>query len=441
MSRTKKILVSTGAALGLSSVALAQTADLDIDRAYAAELRADASQHASLLQAGGSGYDGAFHIGDASGNNRLNIGFLHQFRYIANFTDATDSSVVSEDYTGGFESQRGVISFTGNVINPQVTFDVSLDLGLANRGDDLPSILRNAYVQYNFEGEGSGWYARWGQFKVPVLNEENIHSGKQLAVERGPVNEFFTPSWSEGVMLGYTSDQFGVHFVVSDGIRTPVSVIGPTASTTFNGADADLALSARGDIKFMGAWEQFDDFTSFRGSDRAFKVGGGIHWQSGGDTGGPTAAPFSGKTADAEYWMWTVDCQYEADGYNLSAGYVGSTIDVTGSFDVTNHGVYVQGGLFVADQWELFGRWDWLMFDEDFTPAGVGDKDYHYITLGTNYYFVPESHALKFTGDVIWALDNSAAATTGGSTNLGDTGLQLGTDGEVALRLQLQVLF
>lgn len=436
MSRTKKILVSTGAALGLSSVALAQTADLDIDRAYAAELRADASRHASLLQSGGSGYDGQFHIGDASGNNRLNIGLLHQFRYIANFTDNNDSSVVTEDFTGGFESQRGVISFTGNVINPQITFDVSLDLGLANRGDDLPSILRNAYVQYNFEGEGSGWYARWGQFKAPILNEENIHSGKQLAVERGPVNEFFTPSWSEGVMVGYLAEQFGVHFMFSDGVRTPITAIGPTASTAFNGADADIALTVRGDWKVMGAWEQFDDFTSFRGSDRAFKVGGGFHWQSGGDTG---MAGGGGVTADVEYWMWTIDAQYEADGWNLSAGYVGSTIDVTGGIDVTNHGVYVQGGVFLADQWELFGRWDWLALDEDFT--GTGEEDFHYVTVGTNYYFVPESHALKFTGDVVYAIDESATGVGGTTTNLGDTGLQLGTDGEWALRLQLQVLF
>ncbi|MEZ6317417.1 MAG: hypothetical protein R3B49_01495 [Phycisphaerales bacterium] len=437
MSRTKKILVSTGAALGLSSVALAQSANLDIDRAYAAELRADASRHSSLLQSGGSGYDGAFHIGDASGNNRLNIGVLHQFRWIGNFTDNDDSSVVGEDFTNGFEGQRTQIAFTGNIINPQITYDVTLEMGLADRDEDL-GVLRNAFIQYNFEGEGSGWYARWGQFKVPLLNEENIHDGKQLAVERGPVNEFFTPSWSEGVMLGYLSDQFGVHFALTDGVRTPLTEWPSTAGTAFAGADADIALSFRGDVKFMGSWEQFDDFTSFRGSDRAFKVGGGIHWQTGGDTGGPTAV--SMNTFDADYWMWTIDCQYEADGYNVAAGYVGSTMDVTGSIDTTNHGIYVQGGLFLADQWELFGRWDWLMLDSDFTATG--DEDYHYITLGTNYYFVPESHALKFTGDVIWALDESAAGGfTDTVTNLGDTGLLLGTDGEVSLRLQLQVLF
>ena len=434
MSRKHSILMTTGAALSLSGIAVAQSADLDIDRAYAAELKADASRHASLLQAGGSGYDGAFHIGDASGNNRLNINGHLGFRYIANFGD--DDGSVSEDFTHGFEQKFANLSFNGNVINPQITFNISMALGQDNSDEELPNILRDAWVQYNFEGEGSGFYARWGQFKAPLLNEENIHDGKQLAVNRGPVNEIFSPSWSEGVMLGYTADAFAIHGYWNDGIRTPSATMGTTAGTPYSGADSDFALGARADIKFSGAWEQFDDFTSFRGSDNALKIGGGIHFQDGGDTGA-----IGGATADAEYWLWTIDAQWESNGWNLAAGYIGSSVDEEGGADYTNQGFYLQGGVFLADQWELFGRWDWLDLDDEFLASGDSD-DFHFLTVGANYYFVPESHALKFTGDVIWAIDEAPVAAGGQTSNFGDTGLIGSTDNdEFAIRLQVSLLF
>ncbi len=431
MSRTLKLLSTTGAALSLSSVAMAQSASLDIDRAYAAELKADASRHASLLQSGGSGYDGAFHIGDASGNNRLNINGHLATRWIGNFTDEDDSTVVSEGFTHGFEQQYATLSFNGNIVNPQITFNISMELGQADRDEGISDILRDAWAQYEFEGEGEGFYVRWGQFQVPILHEENVHNGKQLAVTRGPVNEFFTPSWSEGIMVGYLADSFAGHVAITDGVRNQFA--GGFAGVPYSGSDGDFAITFRGDVKFSGAWEQFDDFTSFRGSDTAFKVGGGIHYHTGGDTGGPVA----GTTAEQEFLLWTIDAQYEADGWNLAAGYVGSdTSDTGGAFDESAHGFYVQGGIFVSDQWELFGRFDGLLLDDDFTG---GEEDFYYLTVGTNYYFVPESHAVKFTGDVIWAFDESLSGP--GGLGQGDTGLLLGTDGEWAVRLQMSVLF
>jgi hypothetical protein len=239
-------------------------------------------------------------------------------------------------------------------------------------------------------------------------------------------------------MLGYTADSFAIHGYFNDGIRTPVTGLGATAGTSFSGADADFAFGGRADVKFSGAWEQFDDFTSFRGSDNALKIGGGLHFQSGGDTG--QVGGVGGATADAEYWLWTIDAQWESNGWNLAAGYIGSTIDIDGGIDTTQNGIYVQGGVFVADQWELFGRWDWLMLDEDFT--GTDDEDFHFVTVGTNYYFVPESHALKFTGDVIWAIDEGISSLGGTTTNLGDTGIISGNgEDQFALRLQVSLLF
>ncbi len=434
MSRFTSLVVVAGLACA-QGAASAQSTSLDIDRAYAAELKADASRHASLLQAGGSGYDVAFHVGDAWSNNRLNINGHLATRWLGNYTDEDDSDLVSKSFTHGFEQQYATLSFNGNVVNPQMKFKIELELGQAERDETFSNILRDAWAQYDFVGEVDGFYIRWGQFKAPLLNEENIHNGKQLAVARGPVNEFFTPSWSEGIMLGYRAESYAVHTAVTDGIRGPIPGLPNTAGTAYSGADADFALSVRADVKFAGAWDQFDDFTSFRSSDTAIKVGAGFHFQTGSSTGGPTG----GATTDADYYLWTVDAQWEGDGWNLAAGYIGHSIDIT-TADAETHGVYVQGGMFVSDQWEIFGRYDYLNFDSDFVSPAAGDS-YNFLTLGANHYFVPQSHAVKLTGDVIFAFDDSTVVGAASVFNLGDTGLLFDTDGEVTFRLQVSVLF
>ncbi len=434
MSRTVPFVVLAGVTF-VTGAASAQSNSLDIDRAYAAELRADASRHASLLQAGGTGYDVAFHIGDAWSNNRLNFNGHLATRWVANYTDSDESGVVSEDFTHGFETQHATLSLNGNLVNPQMKFKIDLELGVADRNETFPNILRDAWAQYDFVGEIDGFFVRWGQFKVPLLNEENIHNGKQLAVSRGPINEFFAPSWSEGVMLGYRAESYALHAALTDGIRGPITTMPTTAGTAYSGADADFAMSFRADVKFAGAWEQFDDFTSFRGSDTAFKLGGALHFQSGSSTGGPTA----GATADVDYYLWTIDAQYEADGWNLAAGYIGHSIDI-GTADAETHGFYIQGGMFVSDQWEIFGRYDHLDFDSDFvTPAA--NNTYSFLTIGANHYFVPQSHAIKLTADVIVPFDDSTVVGPAIGLNLGDTGLMLDTDGEATFRLQVSVLF
>lgn len=439
MSLTKYF--ATGAALSLAGVAGAATPDLDIDRAYAAELRADAATHTSLLQSGGSGWspEDGFHIGDASGNNQLRIGALLQFRYVASFRDDDDLGSSAESFAHGFERPRTQLWVEGNIVNPRLQYRVSFDAGVTNGGRNTASgLLRDAYVQYFFEGEGEGFFARWGQFVAPLIGEENIAPEYQLAVERSVTNEFFAPGWSEGIMVGYLADSFAIYGTVSDGVRDP-AVLGGTGGTAFAGPDADYAFTARAEIKFAGDWDQFADFTGMRGQDYGFVLGGGFHWQSTGDTGqSATGAPGT----DSDYYLWTVDAQLEGDGWNFYAAYIGHTLDIDGGLDVTNNGVVVQGGVYIADQVELFARWDALFLDEDLVSMGA-EEDYHFLTFGGNYYVTPNSHTAKATVDVVWAFDDSITSglISGVDGNIADTNLLGGSEDEVALRGQITVLF
>ena len=110
----------------------------------------------------------------------------------------------------------------------------------------------------------------------------------------------------------------------------------------------------------------------------------------------------------------------------------------------TNHGFIAQGGFFVSDQVELFGRYDIIMLDDVLVAAGT-DDNYQSITAGMNYYFVPESHAAKFTLDAVFAVDESTNldAIYGGvgSNDPSATGLLGLSDSEFMLRAQMTLVF
>lgn len=423
MSQIKSFVVAAGAALGLATGAMAQNS-LDLDRAYSAELNADAAARTSQLQGGTAGNDGFFYVGDGSGNYRLNMSGLIQFRYAVNIRE--DQGTPDNDDTIGFSLPRTQLRWHGNIINPNWKFYVQLETA------DESFDLQYAYGQYDFENMEGG-FLRFGQFKLPILSEELIAPEFQLAAERSVTNEFFSQQYSQGLMFGYMSDAFAVHAAFSDGVST--------ANTSFNSAaEADFALTARVDVKIEGDWERFDDFTSWRGDDLAARIGGAIHWETTGDTNPELAS-------EVDFLMYTIDGAVEGNGWNLYAAFIGSNTDVSGGGDFDNFGGVLQGGVYLAEQWELFGRWDALFLDEDVLAPSV-DDDLHFITVGVNYYFVPMSHAAKFTLDTVWSLNETSTAfgmpTTSGSFGadprltqiLGDS-----EDGEFLIRAQVGLAF
>jgi len=452
MSRKTNVMLFAGAALGMCSAAVA--GDLDLDRAYAAELRADAAGRTSLLQAGGgSGHDGMFHIGDASGANRLNVRGVMQFRYMADFRDSSAFLGTDNETTIGFQMARARLIFDGNVINENLEFRVDGDFASPANGDNTAAggaagfdnfgvfTLHNAYGRYHFEGEGSGWNITWGQMKVPILYEEfGNEDWMGLAVERSIVNEFFTGGYTQGVAFGYTSDQIAFTAGFTDGAATANS---PYNFQAVGNLEADFGLTGRLDWKIQGDWAQFQDMTSFRGSNVGARLGGGIHYQHMGETNPSFAATGAPLAEDA--FLYTVDGAYEADGWNIYAAFVGNHVEfqgATGFSDQDDFGVVVQGGVFLTNDFELFGRYDGLFLDD--TAPGrttAADDSLNFLTVGGNYYFVPESHAAKFTGDIVFSF-NDTLPNGGGLLPSNTTGV-LGdaTDGEVLLRLQMQLVF
>lgn len=457
----KTIALMSAATLGFAAPAFAQSANVDTDRAYAQEMISDADGRTSLLQGGttaGHDEDG-FYISSGDGNYNLYVGGLLQFRYYLNFRDSSLGG--DEDFTNGFQAARTRLTFAGNVINPDLTFKVQgaydwyggngeYGAGLGNSGQTSPTFgggatggnfrLQDAWVKYTFPD--SGFFLQFGQMKTPFLHEELVDAQNQLFIERSLANEFFTGDYTQGLAVGYTEDVFRIIGAVSDGARA--------SNSDYNSSiEADIALTARAELKFAGAdWERFNDFTSWQGSDFAGYVGAAVHWQQNGETGQgfapPPVAPGVDPSPNFKALLYTIDLGLEGNGWNIYAAFIGSNLDLDFSpiGNLNNYAVIVQGGVFLMEQFEIAARYDGIFVDSD---LGLTDDTLSFITAGVNYYFVPESQAAKLSADVVVSLNTTSGLVgVGGLPVLPQTrhGVLGNTDsGEVSLRLQFQLVF
>jgi hypothetical protein len=432
MSQTKMLAMMAGAALCLGT-AVAQTST--VDRAVDAE-RLNSTLNRTNLQGGG----------DAA---TLKVGGLIQFRYHANWrSDGTSTQPAGtitkdDDFTSGFANGKTKLWVKGTAAE-NLDYGIQGDFSTSSGGFNLD----DAFFRYSFS---NNFAVKAGQFKLPILREESISDAYQLAAQRSVVNAVFTQGRSQGVQAEFTQDNFRAMVAFSDGIRT--------RNTDWNSSsEADWALTGRVDGLIAGDWKRFDDFTSFKGDAYASMIGGAIHYQGGQNTGDGNDSGANNFTAN--FLLYTIDAQFEGDGWNVSAAFVGSNTDpeAAGDESTSAYGLNVQGGVFVDNSWEIFGRWDAIFADSNADGATNLDPDnFHFITAGVNYYLIPKKHTMKATFSVIVALNETydlnnfnVLAGTGGTAPAGTgtvlpytAGGILGDidSGEIGLSAQVQVLF
>ncbi len=394
------------AALLAASAGLANAGtDLSLARSYA--IANDASSYNNLL----SNYNAS----------DVKVKAQIQARYQYNKRDMNTSPTPfnsDNNTTIGFSIRRAKIEVSGNVtdnIKGKVKFAFDRNGGAAE--------LEDAYASWQVN---DGLSLKIGQFKQQLIHEENVSSSKQLAAERSAMNETYNQGFSQGIEAQFGGDSWRGFIGFTDGLKT--------ANTPFNSSsEADYALNARFEFLLGDAeWSQFKQFTSWRGSNAGGMIGAAIAYQSMGSTN-PALAN------DATMTTGTIDFSWVADGWNFYAAGVWRNMDPGGAANsMDDFGLLAQGGMFVTDQDELFGRWDAVYPDSNNAPR---DKDFNAMTLGWNHYFTPESHAAKFTLDFNYyfdAPDSSIVSTsnTGGHNLLPDAG-----DGQWGITAQMQVLF
>ncbi|MCZ6543448.1 MAG: hypothetical protein O6768_07265, partial [Planctomycetota bacterium] len=221
----------------------------------------------------------------------------------------------------------------------------------------------------------------------------------------------------DGIAVDYLGDQFHVTAALTDGLAT--------GGTTWSAADTDFALSARVEWLAQGTWDQFTDFTSPNGSERGIMVGGALHYQTSEDVGG---------LPDIDILILTGDVSVEYDGWNAFAALVYTSTDLPTPFlDVDTTAIVIQGGYYLSDNWELFGRYEWSDFDLVTVPA---TEDLNIFTVGATRYFA--GHNAKWTTDIGIGFDEVSVAPaniTGFRTD------DVGEDGQLVIRSQVQIMF
>jgi hypothetical protein len=399
---------------------------MDMDRATAAELLADAGNRSSLLAAAGnagwSRETGAFFIGDGTGNNSLQIGGDTEFRYSMSFRD-DDSVGDQNDFTNGFEQGGTRLRFMGNIWDKD--FQYKIQLSSYGTVEDASNFnLEDAWGMYSF---GNGFSLGFGQAEVPLIWQDyGVDNPFYLLPEQAVATSVFTPGYTQGIWGTYSADQFRITGAFTDGAAT--------ANTPYtSAAEADYAGTLRVDVMFMGNdMNRFADETSFQSqSEMALRVGAAVHYQSGGETGG---------TLDQDIFVYTIDAQIEGGGWNAFGAFYGSNVDPAGGSSTDLFGGVIQGGIFVTDQAEIFGRWNAVFLDN----SGGQDDDIHFAEVGVNYYISPESHAFKVSGLVGYAFNDTTPLFGSGGLlegNTRQTFLGDSEDGEIVIGLEASVLF
>jgi hypothetical protein len=344
------------------------------------DLVADAGARLSYQGGGTYGAQG-FNIADASGNNRLTIGGAVQTRFNIN---VRDDSVVGDtnDLTTGFENSLTRLRASGTVGTSQLGYKVQATFTDLSGGF---AQIDDAYGTWDFQ---NGWNLKFGQFNLPVIREIMVGAEDHLGSDFSVSSVFFGQGYSQGIQAGYTGEQFRAMVAFSDGAGT--------ANTTFESdLESDYAFSLRLEGLLMGSnWNQFNTYTSWQSeSGDGVLLGGAVHWQDGGETGG---------TLDNEVLLYTIDATWEGPGYNLTGAFYGNTIETPGASQ-DNLGAMIQGGFFFNDQFEGFARYEGFFLDNTvFT-----NDEANFAFVGVNYYVLPETNAAKFTAQLGYALDDT----------------------------------
>ncbi len=430
MSLTKRLGLIVGAAASLSTVAMAQST-MDQSRAFANELYSDSSGRASSLA--GPGFKPEFY------------GYTQQ-RFVLN-SRGDDGNVLNgtapnappgpngnntSKLTAGFQNARTVVGLHGNVGTEDWGYNISFIAGPTGG-----SGLYDAFGTYKI---GNGWGLKFGQFQQAFAKENMMADTAQLAIDRSVTDGVFGTNRVQGVEGMYSADAFRIMATVSDGRNS--------ANTDYPTEGFDFGLTGRGEFMWAGKWDQADMFTSWQNSGFFGMVGAGLDFENGGSTVG------SGKR---QLIAVTADVMVKGNGWNaFAAAHLGhldknaAAPDANGAFQATDDlGLVLQGGLFVAPQWELFGRLDVIAADSDYADGtdSAGNtfkrKDtFAGLTFGANYYVVPDSQAVKLSAEVeVFLTKPNAPASIGGNTLNGLLPSPDGKSGQIMFAVQAQMVF
>ena len=476
-------------------------------RSVVEDVLKDADARAALtppVPTAGFGNRGFF-IASPDGNFILNLSGQLQIRYATNFLSSRDYSILNANpgagvnrntapapsinsynkSTYGFEIRRMKLDFFGHVIDPSWQYRLILIYNQNQNASLIPGGNNAAGANGSsnagmeeamvIKDMGDGFRISLGQFKSPFLREEIVSSRRQLAVERSLVDQMFSTKFTQGIQGTWTGDYLIFEAMYNDG----GSNANTGATAAFNsesvGSPQNLnngagftqwAVTAHAGWLAYGQWNDFNDLSSFPGEGEGLMFNAWLNMQRGGESAtsaiqGTNNIPLNGNS-DAQFLTWSVDASWHLGGANFFSYFVMNTaydIPATTTNNISsinNYGAVVQGGYFITDTVELFGRWEWMSTQNKgvndignvgnaTTPTvanvfNAGRTNVY--TAGFNWFIA--GRQIKLTTDI--GFTTAPLWFNNGIYGAGVTGTNYriepdGGGGQIVARTQLQLLF
>ncbi|MDG2053167.1 MAG: hypothetical protein P8J86_00515 [Phycisphaerales bacterium] len=416
-------------------------------RGLVQDVLADADTRASLLQGGvTSGYQDGFMIVSADNNWSLKINGLMQTRWVWNQrADNGNNKNNNDDNFGnnaGFELARMALNFSGNVVDPSWTYNVRLQFGTyggyggySTYEGDSGGYGGNIDWAYIDKDLGGGLSVRMGIQKTPLMREWQVNAENQLGIERSLVSYYFQDGVQNGLSLAWESDMFRIRAMYGNGD-------GQGSVQYDNYANSQPAFTARAEFLAGGTWDQFESFTSMPGDEAGILIGVAGSYEN---TKKRYDDDFKSSNSRKAQWRVTGDAQVDFGGATLAGSLTWSEQRVKDNNDdkANPWGAVVQAGVFVTDDWEVYGRFQFLDYDEDMYD------DMYILAVGLNGY-LGGTNNIKWSTEVGYSfgkLSSLAAAETSGANNgAGYTNWYYdekdkNKTGEWMVRTQLQLYF
>jgi len=368
------------------------TGEKEDEKGEKGEEKGEKEEEEEEVTPGIAGYDDGFFIQDKTGNYRLVMNEVAQFRYYFNYRPSIPSAE-DKHITQGFEFTKALIAFSGNLFTKDFEYELELE---AESGALAPDVF---VLSYDI---GGGFKFMVGQFDLPVLREEMVDE-LGVSAHTSLVTSAFALDVTQGVGMEYESDTFHLILTVNEG-RDQGNTIFTSPS------EADLAVSTRLEFKLgEGEWDRYEQFTSWKGNKFGALIGAAAYYEMYGHTGALNFGENEDAIAEAvpveksQLLEYTLDITLQGSGWNMFLAAVATHEMVPEEDPLDDFGVIAHAAVFLTDQLEAFARFDVLL--EDQTRQVTENQPFKTLDTGFSYYFAPHSEAVKLTLDVQYFFD------------------------------------
>ncbi|MDP7029448.1 MAG: porin [Phycisphaerales bacterium] len=426
-------------------------------RGIVQDVLADADTRASLQGNGAtSGYNDGFFVQSADGKWSVKINGLFQERWNLGHQSGGGAGFNPVDPGGnyntafGFETTRAALNFSGELAGIAF-YNARLDWSPYNGNTNVYNFNANTGAGLSndpLEWAYGGWHVndsmsvQIGRQKFDVMRGFMVNAEDQQAIERSSQTYYWnTSAITNGIKLVGTGDQMRWNAMFSNGSGSALG--GNAGNNAWNANAHGWAVTGRLGILLQGDWSQFDRIGSSKGETDGMLLGIG-------------AGYLRNQNQSEDNWIVSADLSYEADGWNaygaVTAGNNNNTPGVAWSpeaqdgNDGTSMGWEVGAGCYLAEDTELYCRWQWL---SPGVAAGWGGSDgpsskLNIATIGVNHYIAGPN--TKLSADWSWCFTDPSLANTIGGGAWGYTGWWDSAAGQTTgslwlLRTQLQISF